>query len=101
MRLTKIFYVTTCVLGLFPLLKLNHFSILMMIWLVLAMVNAVNNETFSTLKKHIYPFVILSFFCLMYVVYLPFTVDFLEFGKSIVNSLHFFVFSLCFFRNSD
>src|SRR5690606_9033598 len=101
MRLTKIFYVTTCALGLFPLLKLNHFSILMMIWLVLAMVNAVNNETFSTLKQHKYPFVILSFFCLMYVVYLPFTEDFKELGKSIVKSLPFLVFPLGFLLNKE
>lgn len=101
MRLTKIFYVTTYALGLFPLLKLNHFSILMMIWLVLAMINAVNNKTFSTLKKHKYPFVILSFFCLMYVVYLPFTEDFKELGKSIVKSLPFLVFPLGFLLNKE
>src|SRR5690606_41671574 len=101
MRLTKIFYVTTCALGLFPLLKLNHFSILMMVWVVLAIVNAINNKTFSALNTHKYPFIILSFFCLMYVVYLPFTEDFKELSKSITKSLPFLVFPLGFLLNKE
>src|SRR5690606_17676849 len=101
MRLTKIFYVTTCALGLFPLLKLNHFSILMMVWVVLAIVNAINKKTFSALNTHKYPFIILSFFCLMYVVYLPFTEDFKELSKSITKSLPFLVFPLGFLLNKE
>src|SRR5690606_31081111 len=101
MRLTKIFYVVTCALGLFPLLKLNHFSILMMVWLVLAIANAVHNKTFGILKIHKYSFIILSFFCLMYVVYLPFAEDFKELGKSIVKSLPFLIFPLGFLLNKE
>ena len=62
MRLNKFFYTVSCSLGLFPLLKLNHFSILMMIWLVLAIANVLKKQSFSTLKTHKYKILILSFF---------------------------------------
>ncbi|WLD23665.1 O-antigen ligase family protein [Flavobacterium dauae] len=101
MRLFKIFYVVTCTLGLFPLLKLNYFSVLMMVWLVLAIANAVHNKTFGILKTHKYSFIILSFFCLMYVVYLPFAEDFKELSKSIVKSLPFLIFPLGFLLNKE
>ena len=45
MRLAKVFYFFTCALGLFPILKLNHFSILMIVWFILACINAFNNKT--------------------------------------------------------
>lgn len=101
MRLTKVFYFSTCALGLFPVLKLNHFSILMMIWFALALLNAFKNKTFPLLKTHKYTFLILSFFCLMYVVYLPFTENFKELGKSITKSLPFLIFPLGFILNKD
>ncbi len=99
MRLTKVFYFITCSLGLFPVLKLNHFSLLMMIWFVLALTNAYKNKTFPLLKTHTYTFVVLSFLCLMYVFYLPFAENFKELSKSITKSLPFIVFPLGFILN--
>lgn len=101
MRLAKVFYFFTCALGLFPILKLNHFSILMIIWFILACINAFNNKSIPSLnqKKHI--LLILSFWFLMYVAYLPFATDFKELGKSISKSLPFVVFSVGFLLNKE
>lgn len=101
MRLAKVFYFSTCALGLFPILKLNHFSILMMIWLVLALTNAFKNKTFPLLKTHKFTFLTLGFLCLMYVVYLPFAENFKELGKSITKSLPFLIFPLGFILNKN
>ncbi|WCM41189.1 O-antigen ligase family protein [Flavobacterium sp. CBA20B-1] len=101
MRLAKIFYACTCALGLFPLLKLNHFSLLMIIWFVLAMANAWKNNTFTFLKLHTFTFLILSFFCIMYLLYIPFTTDFKELSKSIIKSLPFLIFPLGFLVNKQ
>ncbi len=101
MRLAKIFYVFTCALALFPLLKLNHFSILMIIWFVLALINTFKNKGFVHFKSQTAPFLVLSFFCLMYVFYLPFVQNFTEIGKSITKSLPFVIFPLGFLLNKD
>ncbi len=101
MRLAKVFYFSTCALALFPVLKLNHFSILMMIWFVLALINAFKNKTFTHLKTHKFTFIILAFLCLMYVFYLPFAENFKELGKSITKSLPFLIFPLGFIVNKD
>jgi hypothetical protein len=101
MRLAKVFYFSTCALALFPVLKLNHFSILMMIWFVLALINAFKNKTFPLLKTHKFTFLVLAFLCLMYVFYLPFADNFKELGKSITKSLPFLIFPLGFILNKD
>jgi len=99
MRLTKIFYYSSCALALFPILKLNHFSILMIIWFAVALVNAFKNKTFSLLKTHKFTFLVLAFLCLMYVFFIPFTGNFKELGKSITKSLPFLIFPLGFILN--
>lgn len=101
MRLNKAFHITTVLLGLFPILKLNHFSILMMIWFVLAIILAIKEHTFGNFKKNISVFFILSFFGWMYLVYFPFSDDLKEITKAIVKSLPFIVFPLGLLLNKS
>lgn len=101
MRLAKIFTFTTAALGLFPLLKLNHFSILMAFWFVLALILAFQEKTFKYFRKDAVTFLVLSFFCWMYVVYLPFASDLKEMNKFIVKSLPFLVFPVGFLLNKQ
>ncbi|MBA5792150.1 O-antigen ligase family protein [Flavobacterium sp. xlx-214] len=99
MRLNKAFHISTVLLGLFPILKLNHFSILMMIWFVLAIILAITNKTIKLNKQYVGTFLVLSFAALMYWIYLPFVTDFKELSKQIVKSLPFIVFPLGFIWN--
>lgn len=101
MPFNKVFIYFTCALALFPLLKLNHFSVLMMIWLAFALVCGFKNKTFSYLKKEWKTLAILSFFAWMYGLYLPFVSDYDEWGKSVVKSLPFLVFPVGFILNKD
>lgn len=99
MRLNKAFHIITVSLGLFPILKLNHFSLLMMVWFCLAIITAIKNKTFKINKTQILVFVILSFCSLMYFFSLPFAIDFKELFKQIVKSLPFLIFPIGFLIN--
>ena len=54
MRWTKIFYIASCALALFPLLKLNHFSMLIIVWLLLAFIVALKNKSKKTIVSSSY-----------------------------------------------
>lgn len=101
MPFNKVFIYLTYALALFPLLKLNHFSILMMIWLLLSLISGFKRQTFSYLKEEWKTLVVLSFFAWMYWLYLPFATDYNELGKSVVKSLPFIVFPIGFILNKD
>lgn len=101
MRLSKIFVGLTGALGLFPLLKLNHFSILMIVWFVMAIILGVKNKTFKNIKQHNITFLVLSFLSLMYFLYVPFASDYSEVFKSIIKSLPLLVFPIGFLVNKQ
>lgn len=101
MRWTKIFYIASCALALFPLLKLNHFSMLIIVWLLLAFIVALKNKTLSNLKYDKYIWLVLSSYSLMYLAYFPFATDFYEMKKMVVKSLPFLVFPLGFILNKE
>lgn len=99
MRLNKAFQYTTILLGLFPLLKHNHFSILMIVWFILAICLSFKNKKLRLRSNDLFCFVLLAFCFLMYVLYLPFVTDFKELSKQIIKSLPFLIFPLGFLWN--
>lgn len=94
MSLTRAFIFLTCGLALFPVLKLNHFSILMIVWFVTALVLGYKNHAFEILREKWKTILILGFFCAMYLIYLPFATDFKEMNKLIIKSLPFIIFPI-------
>lgn len=101
MRLIKVFGVLTAALGLFPLLKLNLFSGLMILWFILALIIAFKEKTYKNLSENIKIFILLSLFCWMYILYLPFASDFKEMNKAILKSMPFLVFPLGLLLNKE
>jgi len=92
MSLTRAFILLTCALALFPVLKLNYFSILMIVWIATALVLGYQNHAFEILREKWKTILILGFFCVMYLMYLPLATDFKEMNKLIIKSLPFIVF---------
>lgn len=92
MSLTRAFVLMTFGLALFPVLKLNHFSMLMMVWFLTALILAYKNHSFEILKEQWKTILILGFFSVMYLVYLPFASDFKEMEKLITKSFPFIIF---------
>lgn len=92
MSLTRAFVLLTCALAFFPVLKLNHFSMLMMVWFLTALVLGYKNHSFEILREKWRTLLILGFFCIMYLIYLPFSTDFKEMSRLIIKSLPFIVF---------
>jgi len=101
MFLNKAFHISTISLGLFPVLKLSHFSLLMMIWFCLAIVLSFRNKTYKINQSQIRVFVILSFCSLMYFFSFPFASDFNELAKQFVKSLPFLIFPIGFLLNKN
>lgn len=95
----KLFTYLTIALGAFPLFRLNHFSILMILWIVVAcylgMNDFFNKKLFITSKKLIIWFISTLLFWI-YIAYFPTIHDGNEYGKILVKSLPILLFSTGF-----
>lgn len=74
---------------------------IMIVWLLLAFIVALNNKTLSNLKHDKYIWLVLSSYSFMYLAYFPFATDFDEMKKLLVKSLPFLVFPIGFIINKD
>lgn len=95
----KLFSFLTLALGAFPILKLNHFSILMILWFIVAVYLFLQTKTYKKAffsKESVLIFCGLSFLFWVYLFSFPFASDTKEMGKIIVKSLPIFVFSFGF-----
>lgn len=93
----NLFSFLTISLGLFPVLKLNHFSILMIFWLVVAIYLFFKNKTLKTLKNNktiLFNFFACSALFWIYFFSFPFANDYKEMGKIVVKTLPILVFPL-------
>lgn len=93
----KLFYILSLALALFPLLKLNHYSIVMIVWFVCAIFMTVKTKSYKTIDLKIekkYVVLILPF--VFYLASFPFVEDTKELGKIITKTLPLFVIPIGF-----
>src|SRR5690554_1497555 len=95
--MNRLFNILTISLGLFPILKLNHYSILMIVWFIYAVYLTISRKTFrkvsfSDSKKYVYLILPVVF----YLVSFPFVSDKNELIKIIVKTLPLLLFPIGF-----
>lgn len=95
--MNRLFNILTISLGLFPILKLNHYSILMIVWFICAVYLTISRKifrkvSFSDSKKYVYLILPVVF----YLVSFPFVSDKNELIKIIVKTLPLLLFPIGF-----
>lgn len=96
-------YITLC-LGVFPLVKLNHFSMVMIVWFLVALYNAYKSKTFSSVFKDrssLYTLAISTLLFWVYLLYFPLISDTKELSKIVVKSLPILIFPFGFLLNKS
>ncbi|MDN3708552.1 O-antigen ligase family protein [Myroides ceti] len=100
MKWSKLYTFSTLSLGLFPIVKLNHYSLLMMIWVLISLYITIKNKTYKSISKKDYGLIgIMSFPFVALIIYLPLAIDYKTMGNLLNRSLPFLLFSFFFLLN--